>query len=105
MTRPVSTPPTDDKATSDKATSDKERREFPRQLVNEEAEFLIVEEDMRLPCVVVNISVSGAKIACDAIPPSGSKVILFLKGEPGLEAITARYEEKALGLKFIKPRV
>jgi hypothetical protein len=105
MTRPVSTPSTDGKAASDKATSDKERREFPRRIVNEEAEFLIVEEDMRLPCVVVNISASGAKIACDAIPPSGSKVILFLKGETGIEAITARYEEKALGLKFVKPRV
>jgi len=81
-----------------------ERRAFPRQVINEEAEFLIVEDDMRLPCVIVNISASGAKIACDAIPPTGSKVILFFQGGLSLEAVTTRYEDKALGLKFTTPK-
>ncbi|HKB96659.1 MAG TPA: PilZ domain-containing protein [Rhizomicrobium sp.] len=97
MARPTSTPSSD-------TPFDKERREFPRQVIAEEAEFLITEDDMRLPCVVVNISASGAKIACDAIPPSGSKIILFLKGGMSLEAVTTRYEQGALGLKFVTPK-
>ena len=93
MARPTSTPPSD-------APFGKERREFPRQVIAEEAEFLIIEDDVRLPCVVVNISASGAKITCDAIPPSGSKIILFFKSGESREAVTARYEQGALGLKF-----
>ena len=97
MARPTSTPSPD-------APFGNERREFSRQVISEEAEFLITEDDMRLPCVVVNISASGAKITCDAIPPSGSKIILFFKGGMSLEAVTTRYEQGALGLKFVKPR-
>jgi len=93
MVRPTSTPPSDEPFGN-------ERREFPRRVIAEDAEFLITEDDMRLPCVVVNISASGAKIACDAIPPSGSKIILFFKSGESREAVTTRYEQGALGLKF-----
>jgi hypothetical protein len=97
MAQPTFTPSSD-------VHFDKERREFPRRVIAEEAEFLITEDDMRLPCVVVNISASGAKIACDAIPPSGSKIILFFKSGESREAVTTRYEQGALGLKFTTPK-
>jgi hypothetical protein len=83
---------------------EKERREFPRQVVNEDAEYLIPSENMRLPCIVANISAAGAKIVCDAIPPENTKVILFLKGGLSIEAVTTWYTEGALGLKFTTPR-
>jgi PilZ domain len=82
----------------------KERREFPRQVVNENAEFLIPAENMRLPCVVANISAAGAKIVCDAIPPENTKVILFFKGGLSIEAVTTWYTEGTLGLRFTTPR-
>jgi hypothetical protein len=85
------------------APFDEERRGFPRLVINEEAEFLIVEGDMRLPCIIVNISASGAKIACDAIPPSGTDIILFFRNGLSVPAVTTRYEDKALGLKFKAP--
>jgi hypothetical protein len=85
------------------ALSGRERRAFRRQIIEEEAELFIPMEDMRLPCIVVNISPGGAKISCDAIPPPGSKVILFFKGGMSVEAVTTRYEQGALGLRFTNP--
>jgi hypothetical protein len=78
----------------------RERRAFRRQIIEEEAELFIPMEDMRLPCIVVNMSSGGAKVSCDAIPPPGSNVILFFKGGMSVEAVTTRYEQGALGLKF-----
>ncbi|HWY60291.1 MAG TPA: PilZ domain-containing protein [Rhizomicrobium sp.] len=80
-----------------------ERRKFPRRISGEEAELFIPVEDMRIPCVVANISAGGAKITCDAIPPIGTTVILFLKGRAGREAVTTRYGEGELGLRFTTP--
>ena len=82
---------------------DKERRESPRQIINEEAGLFIPVENMKLPCVVVNMSATGAKITCDAIPPSGTEVVLFLKGGLSIEAVTTRYGEGELGLRFTSP--
>lgn len=82
---------------------DKERRKSPRQIINEEAGLFIPVENMKLPCVVVNMSATGAKITCDAIPPSGTEVVLFLKGGLSIEAVTTRYGEGELGLRFTSP--
>jgi PilZ domain len=83
---------------------EKERREFPRQSVNEEAEFLIPAENMRLPCIIANISATGAKIVCDAIPPQNSKVVLFIRGGLSIEAVTGWYKDGQLGLRFTTPQ-
>ena len=84
---------------------DEERRDSPRQVINEVAELLIPIEEMKLPCVVVNISASGAKITCDAIPPSGTKVVVIFKGGFSIQAVTTRYEQGELGLTFNAPAV
>lgn len=80
-----------------------ERREYPRKVIGEEAELFIPTLDMKLPCVVVNISASGAKITCNAIPPSGEEVVLIIKGGLSLRAVTTRYGEGELGLRFTVP--
>lgn len=82
---------------------DKERRESPRRIINEEARLFIPIENMDLPCAVVNISATGAKITCDAIPPSGTEVVLFLRGGLSIKAVTTRYGEGELGLRFTSP--
>ncbi len=78
----------------------KERRAHPRRILDEHGELIIPAEDMTLPCRVVNISAGGAKVTCDAIPPSGSQVILVMGNGDRYACITTRYGEGELGLKF-----
>jgi len=80
-----------------------ERRAHPRRIIDEHGELTIVSENMTLPCSVVNISAGGAKIMCDAIPPSGSEVVLILSSGKRYEGLTTRYGEGELGLRFTKP--
>ena len=80
-----------------------ERRAHPRRIIDEHGELTIVRENMTLPCCVVNISAGGAKVMCDAIPPSGSKIILVLSSGKRFEGVTTRYGEGELGLKFTTP--
>lgn len=77
-----------------------ERRNSPRKIVNQEAEIFIRDDEMRLPCTIVNISESGAKVACDAFPPPGTPIFLFFQDGSSVGAVTARYELGALGLRF-----
>jgi hypothetical protein len=81
----------------------KERRAHPRQIIDEHGELVIPAENMILPCRVVNISTGGAKIMCDAIPPSGSKITLVMSSGKRFEGVTTRYGEGELGLKFTAP--
>lgn len=85
------------------ALFERERRACPRQIVGEEAELFIPVEDMKLPCVVVNMSAGGAKIACDTIPPSDTPVVLLFKGK-SIKAVIAWYCEEELGLRFTSSR-
>jgi hypothetical protein len=80
-----------------------ERRAHPRRVIDEHGELTIVTENMTLPCSVVNISAGGAKVMCDAIPPSGSKIILVLSSGGRFEGVTTRYGEGELGLQFTTP--
>jgi hypothetical protein len=81
-------------------TTAEDRRAHPRRVVDQEAQFVIPGENMAIPCRVVNISAGGAKITCDAIPESGSKVLLILTTGECFEGVTARYGEGELALKF-----
>jgi len=81
----------------------RERRAHPRRTVDEDGELILSAENMTLPCCVVNISAGGAKVTCDAIPPSGSKIILVLSSGKRIEGVTTRYGEGELGLKFATP--
>jgi hypothetical protein len=80
-----------------------ERRAHPRKIIDEHGELTIADENMTLPCCVVNISAGGAKVLCDAIPPSGSKITLVMSSGKRFEGVTTRYGEGELGLKFTTP--
>lgn len=80
----------------------KERRAHPRRVIDEHGELIIPSENMILPCRVVNISTGGAKVMCDAIPPSGSKITLVLSSGGRFEGVTTRYGKGELGLQFTK---
>lgn len=77
-----------------------ERRAHPRQVIDEHGELIISSENMILPCRVVNMSVGGAKVMCDALPPSGSKITLVMSSGRRFEGVTTRYGKGELGLQF-----
>ena len=80
-----------------------ERRAHKRRPVDERGQLVIPSEQLTLPCVIANISDGGAKVVCDAIPVTGTRVILILGNGSCFEAETARFAEGELGLQFIAP--
>jgi hypothetical protein len=77
-----------------------DRRAHKRRVVNEHGQLVIPSENLTLPCSIVNVSAGGAKVVCDAIPASGTKVILIFGNGSCTEAVTTRYTEGELGLQF-----
>ena len=80
-----------------------DRRAHKRRVINERGQLVIPSENLTLPCRVVNISAGGAKVVCDAIPATGTKVILIFANGNCSEAVTARLVDGELGLQFIAP--
>jgi hypothetical protein len=78
-----------------------ERRAHKRRPVDERGQLVIPSEHLTLPCVIANASDGGAKIVCDAIPATGTRVILIFSNGSCFEAETARFSEGELGLKYI----
>jgi hypothetical protein len=77
-----------------------DRRAHKRRIVDQRGQLVIPSENLTLPCSIMNLSDGGAKIVCDAIPTTGTKVILILGNGNCFEAVTARYVEGELGLQF-----
>jgi hypothetical protein len=80
-----------------------DRRAHKRRVVDERGQLAIPSENITLPCSIVNISAGGAKVLCDAIPTSGTKVVLIFGNGNCFEAVTTRYAEGELGLQFAVP--
>jgi len=78
-----------------------DRRAHKRRVIDERGQLAIPSENVTLPCSIVNISAGGAKVVCDAIPTSGTKVVLIFGNGNCFEAVTTRYVEGELGLQFI----
>jgi hypothetical protein len=78
-----------------------DRRAHKRRVVNERGQLVIPSENLTLPCAIVNISTGGAKVVCDAIPVTGTKVILIFANGNCSEAVTTRLVDGELGLQFI----
>ena len=78
-----------------------DRRARKRRVANERGQLVIPSENLTLPCAIVNISTGGAKVVCDAIPATGTKVILIFANGNCSEAVTTRLVDGELGLQFI----
>jgi hypothetical protein len=78
-----------------------DRRAHKRRVINERGQLVIPSENLTLPCSIVNISAGGAKVVCDAIPATGTKVILIFANGNCSEAVTARLVDGELGLQFV----
>ncbi len=82
----------------------KERRGSSRKPMNEAAELFIPDEGWTLPCLVMDMSATGAKVKCDAIPPSGTPVVLIFESGISIDAVTTRFGGGELALKFLTPQ-
>jgi hypothetical protein len=80
-----------------------DRRAHKRRTVDERGQLVIPSENCTLPCTIANLSAGGAKVVCDAIPASGTKVILIFANGNCSEAVTTRYADGELGLQFVAP--
>ena len=78
-----------------------ERRAHKRRVVDQRGQLAIPSENLVLPCRVVNISEGGAKVTCDAIPLAGTRVVLIFGDGNCHEAVTTRYADGELGLRFV----
>jgi len=80
-----------------------DRRAHKRRVIDERGQLVIPSENLTLPCAIMNISDGGAKVTCDAIPTTGTRVILIFGNGNCFEAVTTRYCEGELGLQFATP--
>lgn len=83
------------------AAGAKERRGSERVSAQLEGKLFVPAEERELDCVVVNLSVSGAGILCEEPPPLDAFVVLYVDGFGRFDAVTARFAEGELGLKFV----
>jgi hypothetical protein len=52
-------------------------------------------------CVVTDLSVGGASIACETPPPLSSFVFLHVQGFGRFEAVAAHFDDGTLGVRFV----
>lgn len=78
-----------------------ERRAHKRRILDQRGQLVIPSENITLPCAIANVSDGGAKVLCDAIPSTGTRVILILGNGNCFEAVTTRYTDGELGLQFV----
>jgi len=78
-----------------------ERRSSERVAAELEGKLFVPAEERTLDCIIINLSVGGAGIKCKEPPPLDAFVVLYVDGFGRFDAVTARYTEGELGLKFV----
>lgn len=79
----------------------KSRRAHPRTLLSLPAQLYLPAEQTAQSCVVTDLSIGGACITCEDVPPLSAFVILHIQGFGRFEAVTAHFREGVLGVRFI----
>ena len=65
------------------------------------AKLFVPAESLTLECAVVDLSVGGARIRGDELPPLSTFVVLYIEGFGRFEAVTLRCEGDTLALRFV----
>lgn len=60
-------------------------------------------EETAQSCTVLDISVGGARVTCEDVPPVSALVILHVEGFGRFEGVTTNFSDGALGLRFLVP--
>src|SRR5882757_5358167 len=78
-----------------------DQRSSERVAVRLAGKLFVPAEKATLDCTVINLSVGGAGIHCPEPPPLDAFVVLYVEGFGRFDAVTTRYVEGELGLKFV----
>lgn len=78
----------------------KEKRKHERWTVSLEGRLFVPAEESEQPCEVVDLSAGGARVVCEEVPPCATYVILYVNGFGRFPAVTTRFSDGAIGLRF-----
>src|ERR1700761_993994 len=76
------------------------RRQHERSAVSLGGQLFVPAEESEQPCQVVDLSAGGARVVCDDVPPCATYVILYVNGFGRFPAVTTRYSDGAIGMRF-----
>ena len=76
------------------------RRKQERSAVSLNGRLFVPAEDSEQPCQVVDLAAGGARVICEDVPPCATYVILYVDGFGRIPAVTTRYSDGAIGMRF-----
>lgn len=76
------------------------RRQHERAAVALDGHLFVPAEESEQPCHVIDLSAGGARVICEDVPPCATYVILYVDGFGRFPAVTTRYSDGAIGLRF-----
>jgi hypothetical protein len=76
------------------------RREHERSEVLLDGQLFVPAEESEQPCQVIDLSAGGARVVCEDVPPTTTYVILYVNGFGRFPAVTTRFHDGAIGLRF-----
>jgi c-di-GMP-binding flagellar brake protein YcgR len=76
------------------------RRKHDRSAVSLDGQLFLPAEESEQPCQIVDLSAGGARVVCEDVPPTATYVILYVNGFGRFPAVTTRYHDGAIGLRF-----
>jgi len=76
------------------------RREHERRGNVLDGQLFVPAEESEQTCQVIDLSASGARVVCEDVPPTSTYVILYVNGFGRFPAVTTRFLDGAIGLRF-----
>jgi hypothetical protein len=76
------------------------RRKHERSVVSLPGRLFVPAEDSEQPCRIVELSASYARVICEDVPPAATYVILYVDGFGRFPAVTMRYRDGTLAMRF-----
>jgi len=76
------------------------RRRYERSAVALDGRLFVPAEDSEQPCRIVDLSAGSARVICEDVPPTATYVILHVDGFGRFPAVTTRYHDGAIALRF-----
>ncbi len=76
------------------------RRRYERSTVSLRGRLFVPAEESEQDCKVVDLSAGNARVICEDVPPPLTYVILYVDGFGRFPAVTTRYSDGAIGMRF-----
>jgi len=76
------------------------RREYERSAASLDGRLFVPAEESEQTCQIVDLSTGGARVICEDVPPTATYVTLYVDGFGRFPAVTTRYSDGAIGMRF-----